>query len=203
MLRCAQSEERHNGRGDVIAYRAATPPLALNATNAPNELPPSQPNPPCTCDIARPAPLKGALHLSLRAAPSTRERALPHAPPKYGSNLPPRKHCRAATPPLTLYANGSGGLLERMATTGVDCIGLDWTIDMEDGRRRVGDKAVQGNVDPAVLFAPPEAIEKAVKDVVAKAGPTGHILNLGHGVLVGTPEESVKLFFDTARKCTY
>jgi len=105
--------------------------------------------------------------------------------------------------PLTLYANGSGGLLERMATTGVDCIGLDWTIDMEDGRRRVGDKAVQGNVDPAVLFAPPEAIEKAVKDVVAKAGPTGHILNLGHGVLVGTPEESVKLFFDTARKCTY
>jgi uroporphyrinogen decarboxylase len=62
---------------------------------------------------------------------------------------------------------------------------------------------VQGNVDPAVLFAPPEAIEKAVKDVVAKAGPTGHILNLGHGVLVGTPEESVKLFFDTARKCTY
>ena len=50
--------------------------------------------------------------------------------------------------PLTLYANGSGGLLERMATTGVDCIGLDWTIDMEDGRRRVGDKAVQGNVDP-------------------------------------------------------
>ena len=97
----------------------------------------------------------------------------------------------------------SGILLERMATTGVDCIGLDWTIDMEDGRRRVGDKAVQGNVDPAVLFAPPEAIEKAVKDVVKKAGPTGHILNLGHGVLVGTPEESVKLFFDTAKKCTY
>ena len=66
---------------------------------------------------------------------------------------------RASHPgtPLTLYANGSGGLLERMATTGVDCIGLDWTIDMEDGRRRVGDKAVQGNVDPAVLFAPPEA----------------------------------------------
>merc|ERR1719183_2995301 len=99
---------------------------------------------------------------------------------------------RASHPgtPLTLYANGSGGLLERMATTGVDCIGLDWTIDMEDGRRRVGDKAVQGNVDPAVLFAPPEAVEQA--------GPTGHILNLGHGVLVGTPEENVKVFFDTA-----
>lgn len=105
--------------------------------------------------------------------------------------------------PLTLYANGSGGLLERMATTGVDCIGLDWTIDMVDGRRRVGDKAVQGNVDPAVLFASPEAVEQAVKDVCEKAGPTGHILNLGHGVLVGTPEENVKHFFDTAKKLTY
>ena len=105
--------------------------------------------------------------------------------------------------PLTLYANGSGGLLERMATTGVDCIGLDWTIDMADGRRRVGDLAVQGNVDPAVLFAAPEAVEQAVKDVCEKAGPTGHILNLGHGVLVGTPEENVKVFFDAAKKITY
>ena len=105
--------------------------------------------------------------------------------------------------PLTLYANGSGGLLERMATTGVDCIGLDWTIDMADGRRRVGDLAVQGNVDPAVLFAAPEAVEQAVKDVCDKAGPTGHVLNLGHGVLVGTPEENVKVFFDAAKKITY
>jgi|TARA_B110000977_G_scaffold117795_1_gene152059 uroporphyrinogen decarboxylase len=105
--------------------------------------------------------------------------------------------------PLTLYANGSGGLLERMATTGVDCIGLDWTIDMEDGRRRVGNKSVQGNVDPAVLFAAPEAVEQAVKDVCDKAGPTGHILNLGHGVLVGTPEENVKVFFDAAKKIKY
>jgi uroporphyrinogen decarboxylase len=96
--------------------------------------------------------------------------------------------------PLTLYANGSGGLLERMATTGVDCIGLDWTIDMEDGRRRVGDLSVQGNVDPAVLFAPPEAVEQAVKDVVAKAGPTGHILNLGHGVLVRTSNPKPETF---------
>ena len=105
--------------------------------------------------------------------------------------------------PLTLYANGSGGLLERMATTGVDCIGLDWTIDMEDGRRRVGDKAVQGNVDPAVLFAAPEAVEHAVREVCRKAGPTGHVLNLGHGVLVGTPEENVKVFFDTAKEIKY
>ena len=105
--------------------------------------------------------------------------------------------------PITMYANGSGGLLERMATLPVDTIGLDWTIDMEDGRRRVGDKAVQGNVDPVVLFAGEDAIEKAVRDVCRKAGPTGHILNLGHGVLVGTPEESVKHFFDVSKTITY
>jgi uroporphyrinogen decarboxylase len=101
--------------------------------------------------------------------------------------------------PIVLYANGSGGLLERMAATGVDAIGLDWTVDMADARRRLGNKPVQGNVDPAVLFAPPEAVQAAVKACCAKAGPRGHILNLGHGVLVGTPEESVAAFFDAAR----
>ena len=72
---------------------------------------------------------------------------------------------------------------------------------MEDGRRRVGDLAVQGNVDPAVLFAAPEAVEQAVQDVCQRRWPTGHILTiLGHGVLVGTPEENVKVFFDAAKK---
>lgn len=57
--------------------------------------------------------------------------------------------------PLVLYVNGNGGLLERMTGTGVDVIGLDWTVDMADGRRRLGSKiSVQGNVDPAYLFSP-------------------------------------------------
>lgn len=56
--------------------------------------------------------------------------------------------------PLVLYINGNGGLLERMKGTGVDVIGLDWTVDMADGRRRLGpDISVQGNVDPACLFS--------------------------------------------------
>lgn len=102
--------------------------------------------------------------------------------------------------PVVLYANGSGGLLERMAATGVSAVGLDWTVDMADARKRLGPNVpVQGNVDPAVLFAPPEAVQQAVRDCCAKAGPQGHILNLGHGVLVGTPEESVAAFFDAAR----
>jgi len=101
--------------------------------------------------------------------------------------------------PIVLYANGSAGLLERMAATGVDALGLDWSVDMADARARLGAVPVQGNVDPAVLFASSEAIQKAVKDCCLKAGPKGHILNLGHGVLVGTPEEAVATFFDSAR----
>ena len=112
---------------------------------------------------------------------------------------------KAAHPdvPIVLYANGSGGLLERMAATGVDAVGLDWTVDMADARKRLGAIPVQGNVDPAVLFAPPEAVVAAVNACCAKAGPKGHILNLGHGVLVGTPEDSVAAFFEAARNIRY
>ncbi|MCO5607807.1 hypothetical protein L7F22_062008 [Adiantum nelumboides] len=106
--------------------------------------------------------------------------------------------------PLVLYINGNGGLLERMQDTGVDIIGLDWTVDMADGRRRLNKLVgIQGNVDPALLFAPLPAISKEIESVVKKAGGHRHILNLGHGVLVGTPEESVAHFFETARSLTY
>ena len=105
-------------------------------------------------------------------------------------------HARAPGVPVTLYANGSGGLLERLGRTGADVIGLDWTVDMADGRRRLGpNQPVQGNVDPVVLFAGEAAIEAAVRRVLDAAGPTGHVLNLGHGVLVGTPEEAVGQMF--------
>ena len=112
------------------------------------------------------------------------------------------KHVKARHPnvPLTLYANGSGGLLERMGGTGVDVVGLDWTIDMGDARTRLGDGlAVQGNVDPVKLFSSREGIAAAIDDCVSKAGTKGHILNLGHGVMVGTPEESVAHFFEHNR----
>jgi uroporphyrinogen decarboxylase len=106
--------------------------------------------------------------------------------------------------PVTLYANGSGGLLERMKETGVDVMGLDWTLDMADARSRLGDDvAVQGNVDPARLFSSKEGISKAIDDCVAKAGRKGHVLNLGHGVMVGTPEENVAHFFDYSKSKFY
>ncbi|BAB21078.1 putative uroporphyrinogen decarboxylase [Oryza sativa Japonica Group] len=106
--------------------------------------------------------------------------------------------------PLVLYINGNGGLLERMTDTGVDVIGLDWTVDMADGRRRLGNKiSVQGNVDPAFLFSPLPVLTDEIHRVVKSAGPKGHILNLGHGVLVKTPEEAVAHFFDVTRSLRY
>ncbi|XP_068659777.1 uroporphyrinogen decarboxylase 1, chloroplastic [Aristolochia californica] len=106
--------------------------------------------------------------------------------------------------PLVLYINGNGGLLERMKGIGVDVIGLDWTVDMADGKRRLGDGvSVQGNVDPAYLFGPLPALTDEIHRVVRCAGRRGHILNLGHGVLVGTPEEAVKHFFDVVRGLKY
>ncbi|KAK1270339.1 hypothetical protein QJS04_geneDACA005872 [Acorus gramineus] len=103
--------------------------------------------------------------------------------------------------PLILYASGSGGLLERLPLTGVDVVSLDWTVDMAEGRRRLGsDIAVQGNVDPGVLFGSKDFIAKRIHDTVKKAGNSKHILNLGHGIVVGTPEENVAHFFEMVTK---
>ena len=66
--------------------------------------------------------------------------------------------------PLVLYINGNGGLLERMKGTGVDVIGLDWTVDMADGRKRLGSGiSVQGNVDPACLFSTLPALTEEIQ----------------------------------------
>lgn len=106
--------------------------------------------------------------------------------------------------PLILYASGSGGLLERLALTGVDVVSLDWTVDMAEGRRRLGPEvAVQGNVDPGVLFGSKEFITNRINDTVRKAGRRKHILNLGHGIKVGTPEENVAHFFEVAQGIRY
>ncbi|XP_059662721.1 uroporphyrinogen decarboxylase 1, chloroplastic [Cornus florida] len=113
-----------------------------------------------------------------------------------------RKKCPET--PLVLYINGNGGLLERMKDTGVDVIGLDWTVDMADGRKRLGNGiSIQGNVDPCYLFSPLPALTDEIQRVVKCAGQRGHILNLGHGVLVGTPEEAVAHFFNVARSLKF
>ncbi len=80
-----------------------------------------------------------------------------------------------------------------MAEAGADALGLDWTIDIGQARRRVGAQvALQGNMDPNVLFAPPEAIEREAKRILASFGEgPGHVFNLGHGVSQFTSPEHV------------
>lgn len=102
--------------------------------------------------------------------------------------------------PLILYISGSAGVLERMGKSGVDIVSVDWTVDMAEARQRLGrEMKVQGNIDPGVLFGSQEFITQRMIDTVRKAGKGGHILNLGHGVLVGTPEDNVRHFFETAK----
>ena len=106
--------------------------------------------------------------------------------------------------PLILYSSGSGGLLERLQTTGADVISLDGTVDMADARARLGmDQAVQGNMDPVALFANKEFITEKVHDTIKKAGNKKHVMNLGHGVMQGTPEENVAHFFKTVQDYRY
>ena len=103
--------------------------------------------------------------------------------------------------PLILLVSGSGGLLERMTPSGADIISVDWTVDMAEARQRLGkEMKVQGNIDPGVLFGSQDMIRERILDTIRKAGNQGHILNLGHGVLVGTPEDNVRYFFETAKQ---
>ncbi|NES86901.1 MAG: uroporphyrinogen decarboxylase [Moorea sp. SIO2B7] len=106
--------------------------------------------------------------------------------------------------PLILYISGSAGVLERMSQSGVDMVSVDWTVDMAEARQRLGeDMKVQGNIDPGVLFGSQDFIRDRILDTIRKAGKKGHILNLGHGVLVGTPEDNVRFFFETAKQIKY
>ncbi len=102
--------------------------------------------------------------------------------------------------PIILYISGSAGVLERMAHTGVDIVSLDWTVDIEDGCKRLPkDVGIQGNVDPGLLFGTPEIIRSRIIDTVKKANGRKHILNLGHGILPGTPEDNARVFFEVGK----
>lgn len=105
--------------------------------------------------------------------------------------------------PLILYISGSAGVLERMGQSGVDIVSVDWTVDLTEAKQRLGaSMKVQGNIDPGILFGSQEIITDRILDTVKKGGGQGHILNLGHGVLVGTPEDNVRHFFATAKQAS-
>lgn len=98
--------------------------------------------------------------------------------------------------PVILFTKGGGQWLEAMADTGADALGLDWTTDIDDARRRVGDRvALQGNMDPSMLYASPERIREEVGYILAKFGKgSGHVFNLGHGIHPEVKPEHAEAF---------
>jgi uroporphyrinogen decarboxylase len=95
--------------------------------------------------------------------------------------------------PVIYFGVDTASMLPAMAETGADVLGLDWRIPLDQGWRAVGyGTAVQGNLDPITLFAPLDVLESRVREVLSlAAGRPGHIFNLGHGIVPGTPVDNV------------
>lgn len=105
--------------------------------------------------------------------------------------------------PVIYFANGGSSYLELQRDMGCDMIAVDWSVDMAEARRILGpDIPISGNVDPTILFGTKEQIEQAVRECIDKAGGPGnkHLLNLGHGVMQGTPEEAVGWLVDECKR---
>lgn len=105
------------------------------------------------------------------------------------------RELRATEIPIIHFGTQTGGFLELFAQTEADGIGVDWRISIKEAWRRIGyDRAIQGNLDPAVLLGPAAEIEKSIRWILEEAqGRPGHIFNLGHGILPQTPPRHVAL----------
>lgn len=103
--------------------------------------------------------------------------------------------------PTIHFGTGNPSLIEDMRDAGGDVIGVDWRVGLDSAWERIGhDRAIQGNLDPISLFAPEPVLRQRVRDVLDRAkGRPGHIFNLGHGILPGTPTQSVEIVLDTVR----
>jgi uroporphyrinogen decarboxylase len=107
--------------------------------------------------------------------------------------------------PCIVFTKGGGQWLEAIADIGCDAVGLDWTTDLGEARRRVGHRvALQGNLDPMALFASPDKVAAEARRVLDSFGTDataqnsgGHVFNLGHGISQFTPPENVKILVDT------
>jgi uroporphyrinogen decarboxylase len=117
---------------------------------------------------------------------------LARLPPSYDGQIVPR----------TVFTKGGGLWLETLADIGADCVGVDWTVDLGAARARVGNKvALQGNLDPGVLFATPEVVRNEAARVLAAYGAGGgHVFNLGHGVSQLTAPDNVSVLVDAVHK---
>ncbi len=100
--------------------------------------------------------------------------------------------------PVVLFTKGGGQWLEAIASTGCDALGLDWTTSLRSARKQLGDKvALQGNMDPTVLYATPDTVRQEVRKVLDDFGNgDGHVFNLGHGIHPGINPENVQAMVD-------
>jgi uroporphyrinogen decarboxylase len=110
--------------------------------------------------------------------------------------------------PRIYYAGNAGGWLDACTAIEATVIGLDWRMDLDRARSGLGHGlAVQGNLDPTVLLGSTDAIKSHAAEIIRRAGPTGHIFNLGHGILPDTPPDRARYLVDavaelSSRKAT-
>jgi uroporphyrinogen decarboxylase len=107
--------------------------------------------------------------------------------------------------PSIVFTKGGGLWLEQIADIGADAVGLDWTVNLAQARARVADRvALQGNLDPVILFSAPGQIRAEVARVLESFGPpgrrAGHVFNLGHGISQFTPPEAVAVMVETVHE---
>lgn len=128
------------------------------------------------------------------APPAFREFALRYAREVITSLKASAAYAAAGGVPIIYFVNGCAPYLEDLRDAGADVLGIDFRIDLGEARRRLGeDVAVQGNLDPACLFLPPDRLRDQVAEILASAGPApGHIFNLGHGILPMTDPDRAR-----------
>ena len=104
--------------------------------------------------------------------------------------------------PVTLFTKGGGMWLEAIADSNCNAVGLDWTVDIDAARERIGERvALQGNLDPCVLYADPDTIRERARDIIERFGNhPGHVFNLGHGIHQGIDPDNVKVLVDAVHE---
>jgi uroporphyrinogen decarboxylase len=118
-----------------------------------------------------------------------------------------KRHADGRVVPRIFFTKGGGLWLESMADCGADALGLDWTINLADAKRRVGSKvALQGNLDPSTLFAPPVQIEqearRVLREFASDGRADGHVFNLGHGISQFTDPAHVEALVNAVRRAS-
>jgi uroporphyrinogen decarboxylase len=111
-----------------------------------------------------------------------------------------KKELGTACPPLVLYSQGTSAWTEMLPETGADAFSVDWRLPLGEAKKRLGGRAIQGNLDPTALHGTPESVRAETRRMLASAaGMPGVVANLGHGVIVGTPPENVAAFVEEVK----